>query len=152
MRPPAAADASLSSHVTGTGRSPVGWAQTGDPSAVRKFAERPPRPSKSDCRMSLAHRTPPPESRSATPSGKWSRIVGPIRKPATASGAVAICPVSTTAETGWPATIATRSAGEFTEIRSHFSGLRSPAVSLNADADGVSPGMPATIILGLDTL
>ena len=70
MRPPAAADASLSSHVTGMGRSPVGWTQTGDPSAVRKFAEGPPLPSNSDCRMSFAHRTSPPESRSATPSGK----------------------------------------------------------------------------------
>ena len=75
-----------------------------------------------------------------------------MRKPAMASGAVAICPVSTTAAIGWPATIATRSAGEFTEINSHVSGLKSRAVSLNADGDGVSPGMPATIILGLDTL
>ena len=69
-----------------------------------------------------------------------------------ASGAFAICPVSTTAVIGWPATMATRSVGEFTEINSHVSGLKSRAVSLNADVDGVSPGMPATIILGLDTL
>ena len=52
-----------------------------------------------------------------------------------ASGAFAICPVSTTAVIGWPATMATRSVGEFTEINSHVSGLKSSAVSLNADAD-----------------